>query len=370
MMIRPKYNLTPGRINMKKIAEQFSAKWFVLITILMLLSCKGLKEQASAEVTLSDAQFNGLTRIVVTTNVPLTGIDTEKVVITRPDGMVIPSSKITDITVSADALSVTIAADQFARITSEGTTIATRDFGGLRASKAVKVQKVGEPAANGHIIGTSASLDEGWNTIRTDPDFIDPLTGERGLYRFSDVTPNRDDNNNAIDWNDGRILTLVHRDKTMLMLLVEFPDRRAADADSPYTELAPYFEFMQGMVEWFERSSYGQFRLSLVSPQAANKLGWIMMSKKASEYEWGGSTATMFAYIREACQKAYDRWTIKADDYDLLLIMPASGKSGLRNGPANINHDPTDVEEPNTNHVAFIDRENKPHYIDTAIINL
>ena len=120
---------------MKKIAEQFSAKWFVLITILMLMSCKGLKEQASAEVTLSDARFNGLTRIVVTTNVPLTGIDTEKVVITRPDGMVIPSSKITDITVSADALSVTIAADQFARITSEGTTIATKAFGGWRACR-------------------------------------------------------------------------------------------------------------------------------------------------------------------------------------------------------------------------------------------
>ena len=50
----------------------------------------------------------------------------------------------------------------------------------------------------------------------------------------------------------------------------------------------------------------------------------------------------MFAYIREACQKAYDKWGIKADEYDLLVVMPAMGKAGLRNGPANINHDPTD----------------------------
>jgi M6 family metalloprotease-like protein len=354
-------------MNMRKIAKLFSIKWFVLTMILLFLSCKGLKQQDSDAVVLSDAHFNGLTRIVATTNVPLTGIDADHIVITRPDGRMIPPSRITDIKVSVDTLSVAISADQFARITSQGTTIATKAFSQFRASAAVDVQRTGEPAVNGHIVGTSTGLDEGWNTIRTDLDFIDPVTGEKGLYHFSDVTPNRDGDNNPIDWNDGRIVTPAHRDSTMLMLLVEFPDRRASDAGPPYTELSPYLEFMQGTVEWFARSSYGQFRFSLACPQAENQLGWIMMSKNASDYQWGGSTVAMFNYIGEACQQAYNKWDIKADDYDLLLIMPARGKSGLRNGPANINHNPSDGEEPNTNRVAYVDRENKPRYIDTAI---
>lgn len=342
-------------------------KFYVFLCLFMLLSANVCRQQALVDVTLSDARFNGLTRIVMTTNVSLTGLEADHIVITKPDGMIIPSSKINDITVSDNVLSVEINADQFARITSQGTTIVTKAFGQFRASPAVKVQRTGEPAVNGHIIGTSTGLDEGWNTIRTDLDYIDPVTGEKGLYRFSDVTPDRDDNNNPIDWNDGRIVTPAHRDSTMLMLLVEFPDRRAADADAPYTELSPYLEFMQGAVEWFARSSYGQFRFSWACPQVDRQLGWIMMSKNASDYQWGGSTVAMFNYIGEACQQAYNKWDIKADDYDLLLIMPARGKSGLRNGPANINHDPDDAQEPNTNRVAYVDRDNKPHYIDTAI---
>ena len=342
-------------------------QFYVFLCLCMLLSATVCRQQPSIDVTLSDARFNGLTRIVVTTNVPLTGLDTAHVAITRPDGMEIPPSKITGITISDNILSVVINADQFARITSQGTTIATKAFGQFRSSPAIKVQSTGEPAINGHIIGTSTGLDEGWNTIRTDLDFIDPVTGEKGLNRFSEVTPDRDDNNNSIDWDNGRINTPVHRDSTMLMLLVEFPDRRAADADAPYNELSPYLEFMQGAVEWFARSSYGQFHFSWACPQVDKQLGWIMMSKNASDYQWGGSTVAMFNYIREACQQAYNTWDIKADAYDLLLIMPARGKSGLRNGPANINHNPNDGKEPNTNRVAYVDRDNKPHYIDTAI---
>lgn len=332
-----------------------------------LVSAAGLRQQASTEVTLSQARFNGLTRIAVTTNVALTGVGADHIVVTRPDGSVILASKLTDIAVTNNVLSVVINADQFARTTSEGTTIATKAFSSFRASKPVKVQKPGEPAANGHIIGTGSGSDEGWNIIRTDLDFIDPITGEKGLYSHTDVTPNRDDKNNPVEWKDGHIVTPAHKSKTMLMLLVEFPDRRAADAEAPYTDTAPYPEFLQGAVEWFARASYGQFRFSLASPQVAQKLGWIMMSKNATDYRAGGSTVPMHAYIGEACQKAYDKWGIKADDYDLLVIMPAKGKSGLRNGPAYTHRKPTDTEEPNLNRVAYVDRDKKPHYIDTAI---
>jgi hypothetical protein len=328
--------------------------WLTLMAAPLLLSVLGSRPRPATEVNLSDARFIGLTGITAKTNGPLTGLAAAHIVITKPDGAVIPESQLTDIAVTDKTLSVTLTADPFARITSEGTTIAVKAFGSFRASRPVKVQRAGEPAANGRIIGTSSGLDEGWNTIRTDLTFVDPVSGEKGLYRHTDVTPNRDEKDKAVEWNDGRVVVPVHKSKTMLVLFVEFPDRLAANAEPPYTDLSPYLEFVQGSGEWFSRASYGQFRFSLASPQAAKKLGWIMMSKNATEYRSGGTTIPMHAYI-------------KADDYDLLLIMPAKGASGLRNGPAYSHRKPTGPDEPNLNRVAFIDRDKKPHYIDTAI---
>jgi M6 family metalloprotease-like protein len=352
---------------MKQIAEQPKNMVLALVWVPILLSAIGLRPQAATGVALSDAQFHGLTRIVVTTNVQLTGIAAAHIIVTKPDGTVVPPAKITGVDASAVALSVVIDADQFARISAQGTTIATKAFGSFKASRAVKVLKLGEPAGNGHIMSSSQWTDEGWSTSKTDPVFYDPVTGQMGLYRFADLTPNKDDKDKPIDWKDGNIVTPAHRAKNMLVLFVEFPDRRAADAGDPYTTFPAYLEFLQGAVDWFHLSSYGQFRLALASPQNANHLGWIMMSKNASQYQWNGQTHTMFAYVREACQHAYGNWNIKADDYDLLLIMPARGRPGLSNGPANINRDPTDGEQPNTNIVAYVDRDNKPHYIGTAI---
>ena len=76
-------------------------------------------------------------------------------------------------------------------------------------------------------------------------------------------------------------------------------------------------------MEWFRLASYDQFRFSLASPQASRQLGWIMMDKKATEYRSGGTTVPMHLYIGEACQKAYDKWGIKADD-----LRPALNHAG------------------------------------------
>ena len=352
---------------MKVSLQLHKSIWLIVIGAPLLLSAMGSRPRAATEAILSDARFFGLTRITAKTNAPLTGLAAAQIVITRPDGSVIPVSQVTDIAVTDNTLSVTLTAEPFARITSEGSTLAVKAYGSFRASKPVKVQRSGEPAVNGHIIGTSSGLDEGWNTIRTDLSFMDPVTSEKGLYSSTDVTPNRDEKDNPVEWNDGRVVVPVHKSKTMLVLFVEFPDRLAANAEPPYANLSPYLEFLQGAGEWFARASYGQFRFSLASPQAAKALGWIMMSKNATDYRSGGSTIPMHAYIGEACQKAYDHWGIKADDYDLLLIMPAKGTSGLRNGPAYIHEKPTGAKEPNLNRVAYIDRDKKPHYIDTAI---
>ncbi len=337
----------------------------VLVTILPVTA--GMRKQDLPAVRLAEARFQGLTRIVASTNMRLAGIDAGDVVITRPDGRVVPASEILEVEAGENTLTVVIDAGQFARITSQGTTIATRAFGSFQASEPVVVLRDGEPAVNGHITGSSRWTDEGWSTSKTDRSFYDPVTGQMGLYRFTDVTPDRDENGRPMDWNDGQVTTPVHRAKNMLVLFVEFPDRRAADAEAPYTTIRPYREFLQGAVHWYELSSYGQFRFKLETPQETDDLGWIMMSKNAADYPWSGQTHDMFAYIGEACQLAYDNWGIRADDYDMLLVMPARGESGLFNGPSNINRDPGDREQPNVNHVAFIDKEGNRHYIDTAL---
>ncbi|MBZ5498635.1 MAG: hypothetical protein LAP85_19740 [Acidobacteriia bacterium] len=352
---------------MRPIVTQRKTAFLVLMCLSALLPTLGLRSQPGSAVILSNAVFNGLTRMVVTSSVPVTGIDAAHLVITRPDGTPVPAEKITAIHASANTLSVVISTDQFARITSQGTTVATRAFGPFKASPPVKVQRRGEPALHGRIMGSSQWTDEGWSTSKTDPGFIDPVTGQTGLYRFTDLTPNRDDKERPIIWNDGNVVTPAHRTKTMLVLFVEFPDRLAADAGAPYETIPPYLDFLQGASDWFKMSSYGQLRLTFASPQAANHLGWIMMSRKAAEYKWDAQTHNMFAYAREACQLAYDKWEIKADDYDMLLIMPARGRAGLFNGPGSINRDPTDGEQPNTNLIAYVDRGGKPHYLDTAI---
>ena len=352
---------------MKESRRRIQSRASVLATLFVFASAAGFGPRPSVAVKLGQARFDGLTRIAVTANTTLSGITAAQVMIVKPDGSTVPPDEMAKVEASENRLEVTLTAEPFARTTSEGTTIATKAFGAFKASKPVRVERTGEPASNGHIIGTSSGLDEGWNTIRTDLTYVDPVTGEKGLYNCTDVTPDRDEKGRLMDWRNGRVTTPVHKSKTMLMLLVEFPDRRAADAEAPYTEGTPYLEFLRGCAAWFFRASYGQFGFSFASPQVEKNLGWIMMDKNATEYRSGGTTIPMHAYIAEACQKAYDRWGVKADDYDLLLIMPAKGTSGLRNGPAYIHRKPTGDKEPNVNRVAYIDKDKKPHYIDTAI---
>ena len=153
--------------------EHFRSMPIAMAALTALLSGIAWSPQAATEVTLSDATFRGLTTIVATTNVPLTGIEAAHIVITRPDGSRVPQAKITEILASQKALSIVIDADQFSRITSQGTTIATTAFGSFRASQPVIVRKSGEPSVNGHIIGSSRWTDEGWSTSTTDPDFHD-----------------------------------------------------------------------------------------------------------------------------------------------------------------------------------------------------
>ena len=325
--------------------------------------------QTSAGVALSEARFEGLTRIVARSSVPLDGIAPQDVRIRRPDGGAVLPADILGIAAADRTLTVTLRARVFGRTGSEGATLATEPFGSHAGAAPVAIARGGEPASNGYLVGTSGWTDEGWNTVVSDPAFVDAATGQHGLYRFSDTRPDRDAAGRPLARRDGALVTPAHRAKTMLVLFVDFPDRRAADATPEYREFGAYLKLLQPAARWFELSSYGQLQLSLAAPQDSGRQAWLRMSRNAADYKWSGAaeqTGDMFDYCHEAVQLAYDRYGIRADAYDLLLIMPAQGKPGLHNGPANINDQYMGQAQvpPRT---VLVERGGKAHTIDTFV---
>jgi M6 family metalloprotease-like protein len=314
-----------------------------------LLALLILPAAAQAAPTLSGAHFEGLTRIVATSSEDLSGVSPAEVTVTAPGGSVTPAAVHGDGT----TLTVDLPASAFARTTSTGTTIAAR------GSAPVAVARPGEPAVNAHILGSSQWTDNGWSTSLTDP--------SQDLYRFQDITPNADDSGAPVVWSNGEVTKPAHRDLRMLVLFVQFPNRLAANSPAGWQTMQPYMDFLQPASAFWNTSSYGQLNVKFESPQAAGGLPWITMDSNANLYTWDAQTHNMFAYAREAFQKAYDQLGIKADDYDEVLIMPARGSSGLANGPGNINRDPTDGEQTNTNQVAYVDHAGVKHYVSTVI---
>ncbi|MFZ6745105.1 hypothetical protein ACO0LC_17930 [Undibacterium sp. JH2W] len=346
------------------------SKLLQLLTCFVLSLCLSSTSfaQARLNVKLEQAVFQGLSGITLRSNLPLSGIAAADILITRPDGLIVAPTDILDVRSQGYELAISLSAAVFARIASEGTTVATRPFGKFKASQAIAVVRPGEPAQNGHLTGTSGWTDEGWNTIVSDPQYADALTGQRGLYRFSDTTPNRD--------LAGRLLAKTKllttpsvRIKNMLVLFVEFPDRKAENAEAPYRQFGPYLHYLQPAATWFNTSSYGQLQLKLVAPQQHRKLDWLMLGKKAKDYKWGGSaedTGDMFNYCHDVAQLAYERYGIRVDDYDLLLIIPAQGKPGLPNGPATIN-DQYMGQAQVPERVVLVERDGKAHTLDTFV---
>jgi len=304
-----------------------------------------------APVTLSGAQFRGLTEIAVNASADLTGIAPADVTITKPGGGgTVPASAIGGVHASAGQLVVDVDAGQFARTTSAGTTIATRAFGTHAASAAVPVARRGESADHAHILGGSNWTDLGWDTQVADP--------STSFYRFQDLTPNADGAGAPLAWNNGAVTTPAHRKLRILVLFTQFPDRMASASPAGWQTIQPYMDFLQPAVNYWNTTSYGQLDVSLIAPQLTDDLGWITMGKNAVDYPWGTSTAQMFAYAGEAFQKIYDSAGVKADDYDQVVIIPARGSKGLSNGPTNIN---------STTSVAYVDHDGVKHYVSTVL---
>lgn len=354
---------------LKIVGSRLAAGWRVIVLVWLALCLPAAGAQAPLKVELSQARFQGLTRIVLRSSVPLDGIGMQDVLIRRKDGAAVAAGDIQQIVTAGHTLTIVIRARVFARVDSDGSTVATRAFDRYANAAPVRIARAGEPARNGHLVGTSGWTDEGWDTAISDPAFVDANSGQHGLHRFSDTKPDRDADGRPVLWRDGAVRTPAHRAKTMLVLFVEFPDRKAADATPPYRQFGQYLHFLQPATHWFDTASYGQFQLSFAAPQHSRKLEWLTMSKNAQDYKWGGDaaeTGDMFNYCREALQLAYDRYGIRADAYDLLLIIPAQGLAGLPNGPANIN-DQYMGQTVVPSRTVLVERGGKAHTIDTFV---
>lgn len=346
-------------------------KYALALCVISLCVPSVASAQSTVNVKLEQAVFNGLTGIKLRSHVPWSGITAADILVRRPDGLIVAPNDILDVSINDDELTISLSATVFARISARGTTIATRAFGKFAATRPIPVLKAGEPTENGYLIGTSGWTDEGWNTIITDPGYVDTQTGQRGQYRFSDTRPDRDTGGHLITKNATTSTPTLHT-KTMLVLFVEFPDRKAADADAQYkqfSQFGPYLNYLQPAANWFSTSSYGQLQLKLVSPQHNRKLDWLMLGKNAKDYKWGGNTedtGDMFHYAHDVAQLAYERYGIRVDAYDLLLIIPAQGKSGLPNGPATIN-DQYMGQAQVPSRVVLVERDGKAHTLGAFV---
>lgn len=232
---------------------------------------------------------------------------------------------------------------------------------GMRAQADVNrahVRTVGSPKAVVDIYGKTGWTDEGLNTLVSDPDYRDPVSGARGLHRFLMSNPCQQRRQKGAASSCARLRVLV--------LFVDFSDRRVVDAEDQFQQFQTYLDFLAPAAQWLKQSSYGQLQLQFVSPQNDRKLDWIRLSRPASEYVVNRDDHLRFAYVREIAQMAYDRYQIRVDDYDTLLIMPVKGEAGLPNGPATISaHYVGEQRLPSE--LAYRDKQGRAHAVDHFI---
>lgn len=114
-----------------------------------------------------------------------------------------------------------------------------------------------------------------------------------------------------------------------VMVFVDFPNARAEDNPAPYDDTAPYRDFLEPGVEWFERSSYGRFNLQITPVPT-----WLRMPLPDSDYGMGRSTFTVenqLEYVRDVVELADAE--VDFSDYRLLYIVPSRNASEIAFSP-------------------------------------
>ncbi len=122
-----------------------------------------------------------------------------------------------------------------------------------------------------------------------------------------------------------------------VMLFVDFPNARAADAPAPYGDTQTYYDFfVPGAVQWYKDSSYNALNLE-VTPIPK----WYHMTRNDDEYnfERGLTWESHVVYVNEALSLADP--DVDFSQFDLFYIVPVRTASKITFSPAYIDDAPS-----------------------------
>jgi len=300
------------------------------------------------DVVLSEAEFNGLTRIIVKTNILLEGIKADDIVITKIGGAVVSSDKITKIQSDSDKLTIDLSMDVFATESSKGTIIRTKDFDLYKASNSVSVGINGDTL--NQVLDRITSSDPGNNSL---------------WHNLGEQTAIKANPNPIAETSNGKVYNQIG-DIKGLMVVIDFNDAKAMDntgvngmpgkiakdeknrvhghvlqtADDYYDWIIPRAE------EFYDTASYGQLDLnidlvknpdnpsgvftcsnSLYGGQPTDKVGHTGYA-----LDRGGDTDS---YVKDGLTVAKSQLKALQGEYDIIYVVAVENAVGISYGPMN-----------------------------------
>ncbi len=324
----------------------------VLITMTMIpVSGKGLAVQSEnkgqTKVTLSNAQFHGLTQIVVDTGIELKGVSKQHIMITVKS-YTVPENLITEVKAEGNKLTVNLDPAAFSKTSSVGATISTKAFGDFGSGAAVPISLSGDPLTGkvwDKISSNNSSSGSVWHnissqtTLHIDPTAYTPPAGATQSTPFYKQI--------------GKLKGL--------MVVVDFPDAKAADNTgvngSPGETPEDYGNRIHGHVlktaddyydwfvprahEFFNTSSYGQLDLDVTLAKNPNSKDGVFTAKKTLygdgaadkgyAFDRGGDINT---YLQDVLSVAKPNLKdFPGGPYDILYVVAVENASGISYGP-------------------------------------
>ena len=118
-------------------------------------------------------------------------------------------------------------------------------------------------------------------------------------------------------------------DVPAIMLFVDFPNATAETNEAPYDGVDAYQDFLAPSVDWYERSSYGQFKLKITPVRK-----WFHLPKPDVDYGIARDTFTVenqLEYVREVVEQADAE--VDFSGYQLLYIVPSKNARNIAFSP-------------------------------------
>lgn len=331
----------------------FSIILMLLITMTIIpFSGKGsalkLEDEAQKkEVTLSNAQFHGLTQIVVDTDTELTGITPQQIVI-AVESYTVPENLISEVNVDDNKLTVNLDPAAFEKHSSIGATIATKAFGEFESGAAVPVAPSGDPftgAVWDKISKNNSNSGSVWHnissrtTLHVDPTPYTPPVGAT---------------------QDNPFYKQIGKLKG-LMVVVDFPDAKAKDNTGvnglPGETPVDYGNRIHGHVlktaddyydwfvprahEFFYTSSYGQLDLDVTLAKNPDSKDGVFTAKKTLygdgaddkgyAFDRGGDINSYLTDVLSVAKPTLEDFP--GGPYDIIYVVAVENASGISYGP-------------------------------------